>query len=207
MNRLLEAIRRGEASALVRGKRQRVPLEYFQAREAQDRGALHIHAPLVRSDDKALQLDKKLLRQLAMSHGFGHAMTFKPFSEGLTEARYCSKYVAKSADSRQHVPWVRKPCSCVPDGPTRCTPCQERLRGVSPAKYRTWTDSRGFGKSMRQVKEELRVRFEQAEEEAEPTTLDSFMDSYAREHPIGSAFDLLNGVFGTSGRHWYDDDG
>jgi hypothetical protein len=40
-NRLLSAIKRGEASPKVRGQRAAVALEYFQAREVQRRGALH----------------------------------------------------------------------------------------------------------------------------------------------------------------------
>lgn len=166
-NRLIEAIRRGEASPLVKGRRQSVPLEYFQARELQKRGALHCHIPLVRSDGKPLHLDKRLLRQLAMRHGFGHAMTFKPFTGGL--ANYCAKYVSKAADQRLYVPWLPE--------------CRNRRR---EATYRTWTRSRGYGKSMREVRQELceRVR---AREEAKPT-LDLYRDSYAREDEINQGF-------------------
>lgn len=189
MNRLLEAIRRGEASPLVRGKRQQVPLEYFQAREVQRRGALHTHVPLVRSDGKPLHLDKRQLRQLAMRHGFGHAMTYKPFAKGL--AYYCAKYVAKGADQRTHVPWL-----------------YGRRNKRGEATYRTWTRSRGFGKSMRQVREELCNRWRQTEE-AKPT-LDSFMDSYASESLENSAVRLLNASFGPIDPllgGWFTDDG
>jgi hypothetical protein len=174
-NRYLEAIRRGESSPLVKGRRQAVPLEYFQARELQKRGALHCHIPLVRSDGKPLQLDKKQLRQLAMRHGFGHAMTYKPFTAGLSY--YCSKYVSKAADQRLYVPWLPE--------------CRNRRR---EATYRTWTRSRGYGKSMREIRSELCEKFRQTEE-AKPT-LDSFTDSYAEEEEIGSLFAVGKKVFG-----------
>lgn len=189
-NRLLEAVRRGEASPLVRGRRQRVPLEYFQAREVQRRGALHLHIPLVRSDGKALMLDKKLLRGLAIAHGFGHSMTYKPFAKGL--AYYCSKYVAKGADERSRLPWLYG----------------KRHKRTGDATYRTWTRSRGFGKSMRQVRQELCDRYRQTEEPK--ATLDSFMESYASNEEIGSAVDSLNRVFGPIDSllgGWFTDDG
>jgi hypothetical protein len=184
-NRYLEAIRRGEASPLVKGRRQSVPLEYFQARELQRRGALHCHIPLVRADGKPLQLDKRQLRQLAMRHGFGHAMTYKPFTGGL--ANYCAKYVSKAADQRLDVPWLPE--------------CRNRRR---EATYRTWTRSRGYGKSMREVRQELCERVRQREEPK--ATLDSFRDSYARDGGTGPVFGSLEEFLEATGQNGGDCD-
>lgn len=141
-NRLLEAIRRGEASPLFAGRRRKIGLEYFQAREPQDRGALHIHAVLLPLDGKPVQLDKRQLRTLAMRHGFGHEITTERIGtsrHGGSKARspgrvsgYLSKYVSKGADLRDGVPWPPLP------------------RGRQ-APYRTWTRSRGWPRSMKEV--------------------------------------------------------
>jgi hypothetical protein len=143
MNRVLEAIRRGEASPLVRGRRRSVRLEYFQGREVQLRGALHVHAVLLPQDGKSLQLDRRLLRQLVVRHGFGHEMVLERIgtsahggSKAKTPGRvvsYISKYVAKAADARETVPWT-----ALPHG--------------RQAAYRTWTRSRGWPQSMKEVR-------------------------------------------------------
>jgi hypothetical protein len=147
MNRLLEGIRRGEASPRVGGRRRPVSFEYVQGREVQVRGALHVHAVVLPRRAKALQLDRKALRALVISHGFGHEVTLerigtskhggsKSKSPGRV-AGYVSKYVSKAADQRDQVRWPT-----VPDG--------------RQAPYRTWTRSRGWPRSMTEVRDAQR---------------------------------------------------
>jgi|GEM_PF-5221281 len=145
MNRFLSAIKRGEASPKVRGRRAALAVEYFQAREVQRRGALHVHVVLVPVADKSLQLDRKLLKQLAMIHGFGHEVDLQRVGtseHGGSKARspvvvagYLSKYVTKAADLRGDVPWP-------------CPPYGRRQ-----AAFRTWIRSQGWGVTMRDVRE------------------------------------------------------
>jgi hypothetical protein len=170
LNRVIEAIKRGEVSARTRprlvqrgaGKvlerlRQPVPVEYFSCREVQDgsrrrdgdgRHALHAHLVMFRSDGKPLQLNKKLLRDLLIEHGFGHAMKLDriggsqhgPKARSLERvARYVAKYVSKAVDCRDRVPWKDA-------GGVR------RQRGG----YRAWSASRGWGQTMAGVREEQR---------------------------------------------------
>lgn len=160
-NRVLEAMRRGEATPKEMGRRAHQAFEYFNAREVQKRGALHTHTLVRPADDVPLVISQRLLSQLAIRHGFGHQVDIQRIGEAVRgksrtadgAARYVSKYVSKSADERGKVPWRRKECRCVPDAPTRCVPCVERMRGVAPAKYRTWSASRQWGQTMKAVKE------------------------------------------------------
>jgi hypothetical protein len=161
MNRLLSAIRRGEASPRVGGRRRPVSLEYFQAREVQRRGALHVHVVLVPVANKPVQLNRKMLKQLAISHGFGHEVDLQRVGtskHGGSTARspgrvagYLSKYVTKAADLRGDVAW----------------PCQPY--GRRQAAFRTWTRSQGWGVTMRDVREAARAA---AREAAQAASLD-----------------------------------
>ncbi len=147
MNRMLEALRRGEASPMVGGRRRPVSFDYVQGREVQRRGALHVHAVLLPRGRAPLQLDRKALRELVMRHGFGHEIEFERIgtsqhggSKAKTPGRvagYVSKYVSKAADQREEVPW----------------PALPRRR---QAPYRTWTRSRGWPRSMKEVRDEQR---------------------------------------------------
>jgi hypothetical protein len=145
MNRVLEAMRRGEASPLVGGRRCPVAFEYLQGRELQERGALHVHAVLLPRGRAPLQFDRKALRELVMRHGFGHELDLerigtsrhggsKAKSPGRVAA-YVSKYVSKAADARGRAPWASLP----------------RRR---QAPYRTWTCSRAWPRSMKEVRSE-----------------------------------------------------
>lgn len=142
-NRVLEAIRRGEASQLVNGVRRRLQVEYFHGREVQKRGALHGHIVLMDLAGGAIRMSRRLLRELLVRHGFGHELQLdrigtsrhqgsKSPSTGRV-AGYVAKYVSKAADSRDQVPW----------------PAVPRRR---QAPYRTWTRSRGWPSSMKEVK-------------------------------------------------------
>ncbi len=165
MNRLLSAIRRGEASPRVRGRRAPVDLEYFQAREVQRRGALHVHVVLIPAASKPVQLDRKVLKQLAMSHGFGHEVDVERVGtskHGGSKARspgrvagYLSKYVTKAADLRTTVPWPY------------------RRYGRRQAAFRTWTRSQDWGVTMRDVREAAR-------QAAQAASLDLSKEYYAK---------------------------
>jgi hypothetical protein len=147
MNRLLEAMRRGEASPMVGGRRRPVGFDYLQGRELQERGALHVHAVLIPRGRAPLQFDRKALRELAMRHGFGHELKLERIGtsgHGGSKAKspgrvagYVSKYVSKAADERGRAPWASLP----------------RRR---QAPYRTWTRSRGWPRSMKEVRDEQR---------------------------------------------------
>jgi hypothetical protein len=173
LNRVITAIRRGEASPRLPAKRvrrgsgyqwvkirQRVPVAYMRAVEVQDgkrrsdglgRMGLHGHIPLYRTDGKALQLRERTLRELVMRHGFGHRVTlqrvsFRPGEDGedfVRVAGYVAKYVAKAADCRDAVPWR------LPDG-------SRSLR----ASYRSWSASRSWGASMGDVRCQLKAAAE-----------------------------------------------
>jgi len=184
VNRLLSAIRRGEASPKVRGRRAAVAVEYFQAREVQQRGALHVHVVLVPSADKPLQLDRRMLRQLAMSHEFGHSVDLRPVGtskHGGSKARspgrvagYLSKYVTKAADLRAAVPW----------------PCQPY--GRRQAAFRTWTRSQSWGVTMRDVREAARPA-------ARAASLDLSREYYAKVAPESVSDRVARVWFGGSG--------
>lgn len=202
LNRVLEAIRRGEASPKVKGRRAPVPLEYFAGREPQlktGRGALHAHIPLVRSDGKVLQLDKRLLRDLLMRHGFGHSMYLDRLStskhpgskRGYRRTRslsfYVSKYVSDAADNRAAVPW--------------------RAPGPDPDKgkrWRTWTSSRGWGSSMKAVREARRAAAMEAALGRPVAALDLLRESYAieveeeRKKNIENAVGMVTKAFGAT---------
>jgi hypothetical protein len=148
-NRFLEALRRGEASPGIKGRRVHVGIEYFNAREVQKRGAIHCHSLFRRTDGKPLQLAKRRVRELAIRHGFGHEVQVEVAGLGkharggrrpgraVLAARYCAKYVSKSADERERAPWPS-------EAPGAC--------------WRTWTSSRRWGSSMREVREAARAR-------------------------------------------------
>lgn len=177
MNRVLEGIRRGEASPLIDGKRQTVPLSYAQAREPQDgkrrpdgigRYALHLHGALYRTDGQVLELDVRALRKLVMRHGFGHELKVKPLSPS-AGARYFAKYVADASDIRDSVPFGR-------DG----------LGRRRKATYRCWTASRNWSVTMKVVKAQQVAHWQQMIADAvaglaQPgQPLDAYKESYAK---------------------------
>jgi hypothetical protein len=125
-------------------------------------------------------------------------MTLKPFEAGL--AYYCSKYVAKGADLRWSVPWLERVRAADPDA----AGSSHVMVPAKRAHYRTWTRSRGFGKSMRQIREELSARYREAEEPK--ATLDLYTDSYASSPDFQSITDTLNSAFGTDSLSWHTAD-
>jgi hypothetical protein len=101
-------------------------MQYFRAVEAQDgkhlpagvqgRGALHDH--LLIWSPSPMRLTQ--IRGWAMKAGFGHSVNLQTLVPGSrSAARYVSKYVGKSTDIRELVPWHRarrtKPSSAAMD--------------------------------------------------------------------------------------------
>lgn len=121
---------------------------YFRAVEVQDgkrredaagRGALHLHV-LVRSD---YVMSDRTLRKLAVDAGFGHSLTLDELAPGSRKAaHYVSKYVSKSCDMRDDVPWLVEDLDPVTG---------ETIEKTVPT-FRTWSQSRAWGKSMRELR-------------------------------------------------------
>jgi len=165
VNRWLEAIKRGEASPLVKGRRARVPLIYFQAREVHRNGVLHVHLILCREDGRPLMLRQRDLKLLAMAHGFGHAMKAKRIDSAERACSYVAKYVSKAVDARSDVAWR-----------------DDEGRKV-PGRYRAWSSARKYGLSMAEIKRHAFERYQGQESEtpkASRIPLDSYWRSYAK---------------------------
>ena len=197
VNRLVIAIRRGEASPRVPAKRvrrgagfviktrQTVPLEYLRAVKPRTGSGMPMAWagwPCTRvsqcfgDDGKLLQVNHKALKALVVHHGFGHRVTLQRVGryEGqhdvgfMRSAWYVSKYVVDAADRREAVPW------CDSEG-VRCR----------RASYRAWTASRRWGVTMGCVRDQLTEMARESALEAEaaeppqPTApLVVFSDSY-----------------------------
>jgi hypothetical protein len=126
-NRLLQALRRGEATPKRNGVRVPQPVQYFRVYETQSRGALHIHVAIVSDSGSPIVFSPRKLRALLIRHGFGHEMKWDPMTGGKHELAkrerskvggYLAKYLAKSMDERAAVPW-RAP-GADPDKGRRC---------------------------------------------------------------------------------------
>ena len=170
-----------------------IDFEYFRAAEAQQRGALHFHV-LIRVT-KGRKISKARLRRLAMHHGFGHEVDIQQVGTGedleskLAEAPrasyYPAKYCTKSASEREAVPYVH---------PT--------TGEVGPGRWRTWTCSRGWGSSLRQVKRDQyewwrrqreadRLSVSEAGRMAPKAPLDPNHPRYAPQAPLPLAAGVL----------------
>lgn len=133
---------------LTRIRREYPGVQFMRGVEVQDgkrggvgRGALHDHA-IAWSPDRPF--DRKHLRSLAIAAGFGHEVDIAPAPPGSRRASYyVSKYVTKACDSRADVPWVDD----VVD-----TTTGEITRASIQARYRTWSCSRSWGLTMREVR-------------------------------------------------------
>ena len=133
---------------------------YFRAVECQDgkrcadgvgRGALHLHV-VCRFDH---EVTVKTLRRLAIRAGFGHEVDWQPITPGSAHAvkvaGYVSKYVTKATGARDEVPWSLP----VTDPDTGLVVAFEPSR----ATYRTWSQSRTWGKTMAEVKAAAVARY------------------------------------------------
>lgn len=149
-------------------------VQYFRAVEVQDgkrrldgRGRQALHEHVLLRLDGVVQLDAALvdqLRRLAIAHGYGHELVVEtPVISQDGRARlaawYAAKYVSKATDVRGVVPWQRRHLGerlvDVVDERTGEVTRESRPR-LSPSTYRTWTASRGWGCSMRLVKQRQR---------------------------------------------------
>jgi hypothetical protein len=146
---------------------------YLKAVEAQRRGALHVHALLQVVDGFTLptcvpgceaprcplcalarSADPRVvaLSALAERYGFGHVLDVQVISSRRA-AGYVAKYVAKGANDRPDVPWMREHAGGEarhrhPDEVSRAP--LGLLRGR--ATYRTWSASRSWPNTMRALR-------------------------------------------------------
>lgn len=135
------------ASAAARWNRLRTRLKaahpatrYLRAVEVQKRGALHLHV-IVWSPQL---LDPVALRRLAIHYGFGHELDLAPIVPGSRKAAYyVAKYVTKACDERDSVPWR---------GPVLDRDTGELRIMHTAAAYRTWSASRDWGLTMKQLR-------------------------------------------------------
>ena len=133
---------------------------YFRGVEIQDgkrrednvgRGALHLHV-LVRID---VVLTTAVLRRLAISAGFGHALVLDELAPGSKRAAvYVSKYVSKACDVRDEVPWLVETLD----------PETGKTHSKTDATYRTWSKSRAWGKAMHELRTIARRKWETTRE-------------------------------------------
>jgi hypothetical protein len=131
-SRFLQALRR-------EFERYGIDVEYAKSTEVQKRGALHFHAllelvGLPRGQRCPVPVSR--IRALAIRHGFGHSIDFDSGTDHAGFASYCAKYVSKSVDQRGEVPWLDR----------------ETGELCESARYRTWSRSRAWRCSMREVK-------------------------------------------------------
>jgi hypothetical protein len=110
------------------------------------RGGLHDHV-ILRTRQA---LDERSIRALAIQAGYGHSLVLANVQLGSSkEAHYVSKYISKSAGARLAVPW-RADVVNVETG--------EVKRRLIKARYRTWSSSRHWGLTMKQLRADAAVR-------------------------------------------------
>jgi len=120
-------------------------LEFLRTVETQKRGALHLHIIVWSSTP----VDAASLQRLALSSGFGCEMDLAPIEPGSKKhAYYVGKYVTKATAERYAVPWNPR----VVDEETG-----EITHPGKRATYRSWSQSRGFGVTMKFLKAEARA--------------------------------------------------
>lgn len=113
-----------------------IELQYFKGVEIQKRGAIHFHGLFRIPEGHGGRHWKRMLRSIAMHHGFGHEVDAQPVPDEKV-AGYVAKYAAKACDDRDSIPW--------------CDRHTGELRH-GEGRYRTWSASRSWGLSMHQVK-------------------------------------------------------
>lgn len=160
-NRLMQDVRR------LLGPR----VQFFKGCEVQRRGALHYHVLLRDPSGSPLALSTGQLRKLAIKHGFGHSVDVQRLQKG--HAHYAAKYASKASDDRQEVPWR---------GWARCERVDKftgevkvSKRWVTTGTYRTWTASREWGRTMKEI------RADQAHYEATVSELPSWVGGGLRQ--------------------------
>jgi hypothetical protein len=112
-------------------------VQYFRGVEPQRRGALHDHVLLrCRGDVVAM---REQVRALAIRHGFGHSLDLRWARQG--DEGYVAKYVTDSVDGRANVEWLDVETGEVTTG----------------ARCRTWTSTRRWGATMRELRAQQRA--------------------------------------------------
>jgi hypothetical protein len=120
--------------------------QYFRAVEVQKRCAIHYHV-LWRSE---FPLTAQALRPLAIRAGFGHEVDVQRLDpRSRAAAAYVSKYVTKSVDSRDDVPWRA-------DRIDKSTG-EVHENVLVPARFRAWSSSQRWGSTMAEIREEMRA--------------------------------------------------
>ena len=128
-------------------------LIYFRAVEVQKRGVLHLHVLLKHRLNRPLSLGLSLVRELAIKHGFGHSVDLQRLDAG--HASYVAKYASKSAsNSRRSVIWAKEKevNKIVVSESTGEVFSFTVIKEIPCPTFRTWTKSRLFGLSMKQIK-------------------------------------------------------
>ena len=136
---------------------------YFRATEVQDRGALHYHVLVkIRPGTVIPAGGVQLLRDLAISYGFGHSTDVREKDPG-HGAYYAAKYVAKASNVRGGVPWAKAKSRTLTELPLPVPAYAVRNEWVQfgpvrppvvvqfisrQASYRTWSSSRDWPSSM-----------------------------------------------------------
>lgn len=127
-------------------------LQFLRAAEVQDgkrrsdgrgRGAIHFHV-IVASREP---IDLAAVQEKALAAGFGCVLDYAPITDARRASWYVSKYVTKSVEDRGEVPWVA-PVADEETGEVR------PMRTL--ATFRSWSASRDWGLTMREVREALR---------------------------------------------------
>jgi hypothetical protein len=127
-------------------RREYPGIEFFRGIEPQQRGALHDHCMFW----SAIEISLIELRKLAIRAGFGHEVLCPQIQPGSTRAAYyVSKYVTKACDGRDDVPWWGDGTHSrdLVDLETGAL-----VPGLVAARYRTWSQSRGWGSTMAAVR-------------------------------------------------------
>jgi hypothetical protein len=129
---------------------------YFRAVECQDgkravdgcgRLALHFHV-LLRTE---VTLSTSQIRKLAIANGFGHSVKLDPLEPGSrAAARYVAKYVTKSCNERDDVPWLVD----------QVDEYGEVTKENRPATFRAWSQSKNWGTTMAAILVDVRRRWE-----------------------------------------------
>ncbi len=119
-------------------------VEFMRTVEIQKRGAIHLHLMIW----SPVPLDVLTIQSDALAAGFGCVLRMDRL-DAQRHAHYVAKYVTKACDSRDEVPW-------------RTDVLDESTGEIRPmhthATYRAWSASRGWGLTMRVIREALRAR-------------------------------------------------
>jgi len=119
-------------------------IQYFRCVEIQQRGAIHYHVPLW----SPVPIDVDAVELAAVRAGFGHEVDLEPVAGSSSGVPgYVAKYVTKTSDQRDSVPWSVDQVD-VETGEIR--------RRQARATYRGYSKSARWGLTMKEIKAALR---------------------------------------------------